>query len=163
MSVLPLSRLLPLVRRLKKQGKTIAFTNGCFDLLHLGHLSYLEKIKRKCDCLIVAVNSDFSVRCLKGVGRPFVPARERAFLVAALKPVDFVTVFPESTPRKVIEAIRPHILAKGGDWKREEIVGADGVRASGGRVMVVPHLKNHSTTRLLGRVQRAGRKPGRRG
>ncbi len=149
--VLPLPILVRVVRRLRRQGKRFAFTNGCFDLLHVGHLSYLERIKRHADLLIVAVNSDSSVRRLKGFGRPVVPARERARLVAALKPVDYVTIFSESTPLKVIRAIRPDLLAKGGDWKAEKIVGARWVRSYGGRVMVVPYLRGHSSSVLIER------------
>lgn len=147
--VLPLKKLLPILRGLKKQGKRIAFTNGCFDLLHIGHLTTLEQIKRRADILVVAVNSDFSVRGLKGAGRPVVPAGERARLVAALKPVDFVTVFSEPTPLKTIRALRPDLLAKGGDWKADRIVGAEVVKSYGGRVAVIPTVAGHSTTDLL--------------
>ena len=149
--VLSLPDLVRVVRRLRRQGKRIAFTNGCFDLLHVGHLSYLERIKRRADVLVVSVNSDSSVRRLKGPGRPVVPARERARLVAALKPVDYVTIFSEATPLKVIRAIRPHLLAKGGDWKAQEIVGREWVESHGGQVLVVPYLQDHSTSRLIQR------------
>ena len=143
------------VRRLRRQGKRIAFTNGCFDLLHAGHLDYLEKVKAHADVLIVAVNSDASVRRLKkGPGRPIVPARERARLVAALKPVDFVTLFSEDTPLQVIGALRPDVLAKGGDWKREAVVGREVVQSTGAKILIVPYLKGHSTTRLLGRIKK---------
>jgi len=153
-SVLPLRKLLLILRRLKKQGKRIAFTNGCFDLLHIGHLTYLEQIKRRADILVVGVNSDASVRGLKGPGRPVVPARERARLVAALKPVDFVVIFSEPTPLKVIRAVRPDLLAKGGDWKADRIVGAEFVKSYGGRVAVIPYVAGHSTTRLIERGKR---------
>ncbi len=152
-SVLPLKRLVKVVQGLRRKGRRIAFTNGCFDLLHLGHLDYLERIKRESDCLIVAVNSDSGVRRLKGHGRPLVPARERARLLAALKPVDYVTIFSEPTPLKVIRAIRPDLLAKGGDWKLKEIVGREVVESYGGRVLVVPYLKGHSTSRLLQKIR----------
>ena len=122
--VLALKKLLPVLQRLRRQGKRIAFTNGCFDLLHIGHLTYLEQIKKRADILVVAVNSDSSVRGLKGPDRPVVPAGERARLVAALKPVDFVVIFPEPTPLKVIRAVRPDLLAKGGDWKPHPILWA---------------------------------------
>ena len=148
-NVLPLKKLLPILRKLKKQGKRIAFTNGCFDLLHIGHLTTLEQIKKRADILVVAVNSDASVRGLKGPRRPLVPAGERARLVAALKPVDFVTIFSEPTPLKVIRAVRPDLLAKGGDWKADRIVGAEIVKSYGGRVAVIPTVKGHSTTDLL--------------
>ena len=143
---------------MKRQGRRIAFTNGCFDLLHVGHLDAFERIKRQADCLIVAVNSDASIRRLrKGLGRPIVPAKERARLVAALKPVNYVTLFSEETPLKVIRAIRPDVLAKGGDWKRKKIVGGDFVKSTGGRVIAVPYLQGHSTTRLIERIQKASR------
>jgi D-beta-D-heptose 7-phosphate kinase/D-beta-D-heptose 1-phosphate adenosyltransferase len=144
-----------MVRRLRRQGCTIAFTNGCYDILHVGHLHTLEWMKRRCDVLIVAVNSDASVRRLKGPGRPLVPARERARLLAALRPVAYVTIFSEPTPATVIRAVRPHLLAKGGDWRHDQIVGRESVASSGGRVMVVPYLRGHSTTRLVRRIRRA--------
>ncbi len=147
--VLPLSRLLPLVRRLRRQKRTIAFTNGCFDLLHVGHLESFERIKRRADCLIVGVNSDSSVQRLKGPRRPLVPARQRARLVAALKAVDYATIFSETTPLKLIRAIRPDLLAKGGDWSKEKIVGRAVVEASGGRVWATPFIEGHSTSRLV--------------
>lgn len=152
--VLSLAKLQRVVRRLRRRGKRIAFTNGCFDLLHAGHLDYLEKVKSKADVLVVAVNSDASVRRLKkGPGRPLVPEKERARLVAALKPVDFVVVFSEPTPLKVIQALQPDVLAKGGDWKKESIVGRDLVERRGGKVVVVPYLKGHSTTGLVQRIR----------
>ena len=153
-SVLSLSRLVREVRRLRRRGKRIAFTNGCFDLLHAGHLDYLEKIKSRADVLVVAVNSDRSARRLgKGPGRPLVPERERARLVAALKPVDFAVIFSESTPLKVIRALEPDLLAKGGDWERKAIVGREVVERRGGKVMVIPYLKGHSTTGLVRRIR----------
>ena len=148
-SILPLNQLVRLVRRLRRQGKRIAFTNGCFALLHIGHLTTLEQIKRRADILVVAVNADASVRRLKGPGRPLVPDRERARLVAALKPVDWVTLFPEATPLKLIRAIRPDLLAKGGDWTRERIVGREIVESYGGRVVVIPYVAGRSSTRLI--------------
>ncbi|MBI3333729.1 MAG: D-glycero-beta-D-manno-heptose 1-phosphate adenylyltransferase [Candidatus Omnitrophica bacterium] len=153
--VLPLTELVRVVRRLRAKGKVIAFTNGCFDLLHAGHLDTLERIKRRADLLIVGINSDASVRRLKGPGRPLVPARERARLIAALKPVDLVAIFAEPTPLRLIRAIRPDILAKGGDWKRGEIVGRELVESYGGKVLVVPYMKSHSTSRLLQRVRQS--------
>ncbi len=155
--VLSLNKLLPIVRRLRRQGKIVAFTNGCFDILHIGHLEVLERVKQEADCLIVAVNSDASVRRLKGPGRPVVRARERARLIASLKPVDYVTLFSEDTPLKVIQAIRPNLLAKGADWKLNRIVGKEVVESAGGRVLAVPYRKNHSTTRLLQRIRAASR------
>lgn len=155
-AVLPLKKLVSVVRGLRRQGRTVAFTNGCFDILHVGHLDSLERIKKKADVLIVALNSDASVRRLKGVGRPLVRAKERARLLAALEPVDFVTIFSEDTPLKVIWAIRPDVLAKGGDWRPEQIVGSDIVKASGGRVISVPYMPGHSTTRLIKNIRVSG-------
>lgn len=155
MPVMPLNRLAAVVHGLRRQGKTIAFTNGCFDLLHAGHLDYLERIKSKADYLIVAVNSDSSVKRIKGSNRPIIPAKERAALVAALKPVDYVTIFSESTPLKVICVLKPDLLAKGGDWKPDRIVGREIVESRGGRVLVVPTLKGHSTSRLIHRIRKS--------
>jgi D-beta-D-heptose 7-phosphate kinase/D-beta-D-heptose 1-phosphate adenosyltransferase len=152
--VLSLTRLRRKVERRKRAGQRVAFTNGCFDLLHAGHVSYLEAIRRKADCLVVAVNSDRSVRGLKGPGRPLTPARQRCRVLAGLRAVDFVTVFDAPTPLALIRALRPDLLAKGGDWKRSQIVGADFVRSHGGRVVVVPYLAGHSTTGLIRRIQR---------
>jgi D-beta-D-heptose 7-phosphate kinase/D-beta-D-heptose 1-phosphate adenosyltransferase len=151
-AVLPLNKLVSTVRKLRARRKKIAFTNGCFDLLHVGHLDSLERIKRKADILVVAVNSDASVRGLKGKGRPVVPAKERARMVAGLKPVDYVVIFSEKTPLRVIAALQPDLLAKGGDWKPSAIVGSSLVRACGGKVVSVPYLKGHSTTRILENV-----------
>lgn len=152
-AVLSLTKLVSAVRKLRRRGKIIAFTNGCFDILHIGHLDSLERIKRKADILIVAVNSDSSVRRLKGKGRPVVPARERARLLAALRPVDYVTIFPESTPLRVIQAVEPDVLAKGGDWKPSRIVGFEVVRRRGGKVISVPYVKGHSTSRILENIR----------
>lgn len=153
-NVLSLKKLLPILQRLRRQGKRVAFTNGCFDLLHIGHLTTLEQIKRRADILVVAVNSDASIRKLKGPGRPVVPAGERARLVAALKPVDFVVIFSEPTPLNAIRAIRPDLLAKGGDWRPDRIVGAEIVKSYGGRVAVIPYVAGHSTTDLLCKSRR---------
>jgi len=149
-----LPQLAAKLTRLRRQKKTIAFTNGCFDLLHAGHLSYLESIKRRAHVLVVAVNSDASLRRLKGAGRPITPVCERARLVAALKPVDYVVVFQEDTPLRVIRALRPNLLAKGADWKKAQIVGKDFVESSGGRVIQIPFLKGRSTTRILQKLQK---------
>lgn len=151
-SILPLKQLVRIVRRLQKQGRRIAFTNGCFDLLHAGHLDYLERTKRLADVLVVAVNSDASVRRLKGPSRPLVTARERARLVAALRPVDYVTIFSESTPLKVIRALRPEVLAKGADWKGKEVVGQREVQSWGGKMVLLPFVPGRSTTALIRKI-----------
>lgn len=151
--VIPLRSLIPIVRKFQRDGKRVAFTNGCFDLLHVGHLDTLERARRLADCLVVAVNSDRSVRRLKGPGRPIVPARERARLVAALKPVDYVTIFSEDTPERIIRLLSPDVLVKGGDWHPHAIVGRKWVESHGGRVVVVPYRSGHSTTRLIRSIQ----------
>ena len=140
-----------LERRLKRAraaGKTVVFTNGCFDLLHAGHLKVFLECKRHGDLLVVGLNSDASVRRLKGPGRPIVPQSDRAFLIAGLAPVDFVTVFTEDTPERLIRRIRPDVIVKGGDWKAENIVGRDAAK----RVVRVPLVKGRSTTNLVQRI-----------
>lgn len=133
----------------------MAFTNGCFDLVHAGHVQYLERIKRLADVLVVGLNSDASVRRLKGPGRPLMPARDRARVLAGLRAVDYVVVFEDDTPLTLIRAIRPDVLAKGADWAVSKIVGADVVRRAGGRVVRVPFLAGRSTTRLIRRIVEA--------
>jgi D-beta-D-heptose 7-phosphate kinase / D-beta-D-heptose 1-phosphate adenosyltransferase len=146
-----------LAARLRRRGARVVFTNGVFDLLHVGHLDLLEKARALGDALVVGVNSDASVRRLKGPGRPIVPLRERMELLAGLKPVDYVVAFPEDTPAKLIAAIRPAILVKGADYRASEIVGAGTVRASGGRVVRVPLKPGRSTTGLVSRARIAVR------
>jgi D-beta-D-heptose 7-phosphate kinase/D-beta-D-heptose 1-phosphate adenosyltransferase len=134
-------------------GKRIVFTNGCYDLLHAGHLSLLHSAARLGDVLVLAINSDASVRRLKGPERPLVPQAERAALLAALACVDAVTVFDEDTPLETIEAVRPHVLVKGADYKAEQVVGREVVEASGGRVALVPLLPQKSTSALVERIK----------
>jgi D-beta-D-heptose 7-phosphate kinase/D-beta-D-heptose 1-phosphate adenosyltransferase len=147
--VLGLEPLLARVSRWKSSGERIVFTNGCFDILHIGHISLLEEARRKGDRLIVALNSDDSVRRLKGPLRPVFVARERAGVLAALSAVDAVVVFDESTPLRLIEAIRPDVLVKGGDYTEDTVVGAREVRAWGGRLELIPLVPNTSTTGLI--------------
>ncbi len=128
---------------LKRQGKRVVFTNGCFDVLHPGHTRYLAEARRLGDALIVAVNSDRSVRSLKGPGRPVFPENERAEVLAALEAVDYVAIFDDLTPRTVIARMLPHILVKGGDWGLEEIIGREEVEAAGGRVVRIPSVQGH--------------------
>lgn len=137
----------------------MAFTNGCFDLLHAGHVQYLERIKRLADVLVVGVNSDRSVRRLKGPGRPLVPVRDRARLLAALRAVDYVTIFHETTPERLIRAVKPDVLAKGADWAAGEIVGADLVHRWGGRVSRIPLLPGRSTSGLIRKIVAAHGRP----
>ena len=145
----PLSELISVSKRLKDEGKKVVFTNGCFDLLHIGHLRYLQKAKEAGDVLIVGINSDSSMRRLKGTKRPIVQQNERAEILSALECVDYVVIFSEDTPYRVIRAIRPDILVKGGDYEAGQIVGTDLVKLSGGKVLVIGEVKNHSTTLLV--------------
>ena len=154
------------VARARRRGERIVFTNGCFDLLHLGHVRSLESASRLGDRLVIGVNGDASVRRLKGPGRPIVPARQRAELLAALACVDWVVVFPEPTPLALILALRPDVLAKGGDWARAAIVGRQQVESWGGRVVRLRELPGHRSTRILAgalrRAQAGGSGRGRR-
>ncbi|MGC1459080.1 MAG: D-glycero-beta-D-manno-heptose 1-phosphate adenylyltransferase [Steroidobacteraceae bacterium] len=138
-------------------GKRVVFTNGCYDLLHAGHLSLLHGAAQLGDILVLAINSDASVRRLKGAERPLVPQTERAALLAALACVDAVTIFDEDTPLAAIAAVRPHILVKGADYKVEDVVGREVVEAYGGRVALVPLLPNKSTTALVDRIKGIGK------
>lgn len=141
--------------RRRQQGRVV-FTNGVFDLLHVGHVTLLEAARREGDALAVGVNSDASVRRLaKGTDRPLVPEGDRARLLAALACVDCVVLFDEDTPLALIERLRPDVLVKGADYARDAIVGADEVEAWGGRVVRVPLVAGYSTTRLLERLRRA--------
>lgn len=145
----PLSELINVSKRLKNEGKKVVFTNGCFDLLHIGHLRYLQKAKEAGNVLIVGINSDSSMRRLKGTERPIIQQNERAEILSALECVDYVVIFSEDTPYRVIRAIRPDILVKGGDYEVGQIVGTDLVKASGGEVLVIDEVENHSTTLLV--------------
>jgi D-beta-D-heptose 7-phosphate kinase/D-beta-D-heptose 1-phosphate adenosyltransferase len=145
-----------IVRRADAQRRRVVFTNGCFDLLHAGHVILLERARRLGDALIVAMNSDRSVRGLKGRGRPVVRQRDRARLLAALECVDYVTVFDQATPLKLLQRLRPHVLVKGADWGKDAIVGSDLVHARGGRVVRVPLVKGSSTSRLIQRIRGQG-------
>ena len=138
---------------IRRHGSRIAFTNGCFDILHAGHVSYLEAARRTADCLVVGLNADVSVRGLKGPGRPVNPEAERARVLAALGCVDYVVLFGEETPLGLITAIRPDVLVKGADWPEEQIVGAAEVRAVGGRVERIAFTYDRSTTGLLTRIR----------
>jgi len=133
----------------KSNGKKVVFTNGCFDLLHVGHIRYLESSKAQGDILIVGLNSDGSVKKIKGDKRPVVCEEERAELLASLVPVDHVVIFDELTPRSLIDAIRPDVLVKGSDWKKGTIVGADLVESYGGRVFRAPFTDGRSTASLI--------------
>ena len=134
-------------------GRTIAFTNGCFDLIHSGHLASLEQAAGAADELVVALNDDLSVRQLKGAGRPILPAADRARLIAALRPVSAVTIFAEPTPLECILQLRPDVLVKGSEYREEDIVGAREVVSWGGRVFRVPMVPGWSTSRIIAAIR----------
>lgn len=138
---------------IRSKGNKIVFTNGCFDLIHIGHVRYLTEAKKLGDVLIVGLNSDDSVRRLKGSNRPITPQEERAEILDALKPVDIVVVFEEDTPTELIKKVRPNVLVKGGDYTLEQIVGADLVKSTGGEVIVIPYVKDKSTTNLIEKLK----------
>lgn len=147
--ILPLERAYEVINNLKQQHKRIVFTNGCFDLIHLGHTRYLAAAKELGDVLIVAINADSSVRALKGPGRPVFPQDERAETLAALEAVDFVTIFEDPTPQTVIARMVPHVLVKGAGWAPNEIVGRIEVEAAGGRVVSMPSAADISSTNII--------------
>jgi D-beta-D-heptose 7-phosphate kinase/D-beta-D-heptose 1-phosphate adenosyltransferase len=150
--ILALNNLTPVRARLRRQGKTVVFTNGCFDLIHAGHIRLFRFAKRRGDVLIVALNSDASIRKLKGPSRPVFPLRERLEILSAVADIDYVTWFCEETPRKIIAALLPDILVKGGDWGRGEIVGRKEVEGAGGKVVRVPYLQGHSSTSIIDKI-----------
>ena len=140
--------------KLRSKGKKIAFTNGCFDILHVGHVRYLRAAKKTADVLVLALNSDTSVRSIKGEKRPLVPESERAEVLAALEFIDFVTIFPELTPLELINYLKPDILIKGGDWPENKVVGRDDVKKWGGRVILIPEVEGKSTTNIVEKIER---------
>jgi D-beta-D-heptose 7-phosphate kinase/D-beta-D-heptose 1-phosphate adenosyltransferase len=154
MPVLPREAARRFAARLRASGRTIVLTNGVFDLLHVGHIRYLRAARREGDALIVAVNSDASVRANKGPSRPVTPEHERAELVAALDVVDAAVVFDEDTPHAIVASLEPDVLVKGADWPADQIVGRDVVEAHGGRVVRVPVADGYSTTDLIERLRR---------
>ena len=149
-----LSGLLHQVRRWRVLGKTVAFTNGCFDILHQGHIASLSDAAREADYLVVGVNSDASTCRLKGPDRPINNQDARALLIASLLMVDAVIIFDEDTPLNLINAILPDVLVKGGDYTLEQIVGAKEVMAAGGKVVINPIVEGYSTTGLIGKIQK---------
>jgi rfaE bifunctional protein nucleotidyltransferase chain/domain len=144
-------------KRLQTEGRRVVFTNGCFDLLHPGHIRYLEQARALGDCLIVALNSDASVRKLKGDGRPILKEAERAEVMAALACVDYVTIFDEETPRELIAELLPDVLVKGGDWTIDTIVGREEVESAGGKVLSLAFIDGVSTTEIIERILTAQR------
>jgi rfaE bifunctional protein nucleotidyltransferase chain/domain len=151
--VLSEEQLLEQAAAIRRAGRRVVFTNGCFDLLHPGHIRSLERARSLGDALVVAVNSDRSVREMKGPGRPLIPEVERCEVLAALAAVDWVVVFDDRTPRRLIARLLPDVLVKGGDWGADEIVGREEVEAAGGRVERVPLEPGYSTTEILRRIR----------
>ena len=150
--ILEQNNLVKKLRSFRESGKSVVFTNGCFDILHVGHVRYLSEAKAEGDILVVGLNSDESVKIIKGNNRPIVEQEQRAEVLAGLGCVDYVTIFNEPDPLKLIQAIEPDVLVKGADWPEEEIVGSDFVKSKGGkvaRVSVVPEL---STSRIINRI-----------
>jgi D-beta-D-heptose 7-phosphate kinase/D-beta-D-heptose 1-phosphate adenosyltransferase len=154
--ILPLPRALERIDAWRRRGLRVGFTNGCFDLLHPGHVALLAKARAACDRLVVGVNADSSVKRLKGAGRPVQGENERAILLASLASVDLVVIFAEDTPVALIEAMRPDLLVKGADYALDAVVGAGLVQAYGGRVLLVELEEGHSTTATLARMGRSG-------
>ena len=142
-----------LIRTWGESGYSIGFTNGCFDLIHPGHISLLHHAKNECDKLVVGLNSDSSVEKLKGEGRPIQKENARATVLLALKDVDTVIIFSEETPIKLIELIKPDVLIKGGDYKIDEIVGAEFIRQNGGRVVLSDYKNGHSTSDIIKKIE----------
>jgi rfaE bifunctional protein nucleotidyltransferase chain/domain len=151
--VLSLDNLLHDLQPRRAAGERVVFTNGCYDLLHPGHVDLLERCRALGDLLVVAINSDAGVRCLKGPTRPLIPQEERAELLAGLEAVDYVTFFDEPTPREVITRLLPDILVKGGDWGLDAIVGRAEVEAAGGAVYSLPLLPGYSTTGIVQQIK----------
>jgi len=147
-----------ILEQLKADGKEIVFTNGCFDLLHPGHVHYLEKAKAEGDVLVVALNSDTSVRKIKGQDRPILGEEDRCEIISALGCVDFVTIFEEELPQAIVEELIPHVLVKGGDWPIDGIVGRQIVESNGGRVVSIDFEREFSTSDIIERIRRSGSK-----
>jgi rfaE bifunctional protein nucleotidyltransferase chain/domain len=137
----------------KRDGKRVVFTNGCFDLLHPGHIRTFEAARAMGDFLVIGLNSDDSVRTLKGLGRPVIPQDERAEILASLESVDAVVIFDELTPQRVIAALLPDVLVKGGDWPGNQIVGREEVEAAGGKVVLIDVVPGYSTTEILNKIR----------
>ena len=143
-----------ILKSLKKKGKKVVFTNGCFDILHRGHVKLLEKARSLGDVLVVAINTDSSVKKIKGPRRPVNSERDRSVVLSALSFVDFVTFFDESDPARIIKQLDPDVLVKGGDWKKGEIIGADYVKSKGGKVYSLPLIRGYSTSRFIVNIKK---------
>ena len=151
--IIPRHELASRLDQLRAEGKRIVFTNGCFDILHRGHVEYLAAARQLGDVLIVGLNSDASIRRLKGPDRPINPQDDRAAVLDGLRSVDIVTIFEEDTPAQLIAIVEPDVLVKGGDYTEATVVGADVVRSRGGRVVIVPLLEDRSTSALIARIR----------
>jgi D-beta-D-heptose 7-phosphate kinase/D-beta-D-heptose 1-phosphate adenosyltransferase len=160
--ILTRTRATQVLRRAQRRGERVVFTNGCFDLLHVGHVRSLEEARSHGDRLVVAINTDRSVRRLKGPGRPVVGERQRAEVLAGLACVDWVVLFGEETPLRVIRALRPDVLAKGGDWKLDQIVGRQDVEGWGGRVVRLRQVPGVRTSAVVERMAKRGERGNRR-
>ncbi|MBI2619357.1 MAG: D-glycero-beta-D-manno-heptose 1-phosphate adenylyltransferase [Ignavibacteriales bacterium] len=147
------AELLDIRRRLKKEGKGIVFTNGCFDIIHRGHVEYLTKARSLGDALVVGLNTDASVRRLKGQDRPIIQENDRAHILAAFQAVDYVCLFEEDTPLELIRALVPDVLVKGADWAVSDVVGRDVVEAAGGSVQTIEFLPNRSTSGIIRKIR----------
>ncbi len=150
--ILNRKKLIRIIKKIKKSGKKIVFTNGCFDIIHTGHINLLNAAKKFGDVLILGLNSDSSVRRLKGKNRPIVPQHERAEIMSALSAVDIVTIFYEDDPYNIIKDIKPDVLVKGGDWPLDKIIGADIVKSYGGKVKNIKYIKGQSTTNIIKKI-----------
>lgn len=149
MKIIDRSRVKEIAKQLKQQGKKIVFTNGCFDILHMGHVRYLSEAKKLGDILVVGLNSDISVSKIKS-GRPVIPERQRAEVLSALYMVDYIIIFDEDTPYELIKEIKPDVLVKGADWEKEEIVGSDIVK----KVHSIPFVEGISTSEIIRRIRK---------
>ena len=146
-------QLVPELAAHRRQGKNIVFTNGCFDILHAGHASYLRQARAEGDLLVVGINSDKSIRRIKGEGRPVNRIADRVLVMSELESVDYLVVFDEDTPIKLIRAVKPDVLAKGADYRKRDVIGADAVEKHGGRVALVPLVRGRSTSNIIGRIK----------
>ncbi len=147
-----LADLVKIRNQLKQQDKKVVFTNGCFDLLHSGHIHLFREARKKGDVFIVAVNDDFSLRKIKGASRPIFPLKERIEILTAIEDIDYIASFSEETPQKIIARLLPDVLVKGGDWKPEEVVGKREVEDAGGEVEIIPYLEGRSSSDIVKRI-----------
>jgi D-beta-D-heptose 7-phosphate kinase/D-beta-D-heptose 1-phosphate adenosyltransferase len=152
-------RLAQIRENLRLKSQKIVFTNGCFDILHRGHIHLFRQAKRLGDVLTVAVNDDDSIRRLKGSGRPVFPLRERLEVLSAVEDIDYLASFSQDTPKELIDKIKPDVLVKGGDWQPDQIVGQESVESSGGKVVVIPYLPGRSTTEIIEKIQNIKKSP----